>query len=380
MKRPRSPRYSERHDYEGDEAEASSRPSSSSSRVRKDAFEYDVFLSFRGPDTRKTFTGHLYQAMKDKGISTFIDNVNLEKGKKVEELFKYIEKSKIFVPIFSKGYANSEWCLKEITKIVESGRLIIPVFFHVKPRNVRHQTGPFESAFKRYHASQRKDLNKWTDALTKAGEVAGFDLAETKGKQDPPIGLDSRVAKMMEVLDIESHGDARIVGIYAMGGMGKTTLAKAVYNQISSHFGACSFLSNIRESANQSSGLVSLQKQLLRDIFQDKDVDINSSDEGIDKIQYRIGAKKVLLVLDDVDDQSQLDALAGSSDWFHSGSRIIITTRDKGVLGDQRVNMYELEKLDTAQSLELFSWHAFGKEKPDAKFAKLWHLLLLGCH
>ncbi|KAF3772473.1 Disease resistance protein [Nymphaea thermarum] len=93
-------------------------------------------------------------------------------------------KSKIFVPIFSKGYADSEWCLKEITKIVECGRLTVPVFFHVEPRDVRHQTGPFESAFKGYHASQEMDteqVNKWSDALTKAGEVSGYTLAETAG-------------------------------------------------------------------------------------------------------------------------------------------------------------------------------------------------------
>ncbi|XP_031476950.1 TMV resistance protein N-like [Nymphaea colorata] len=390
-------RYAQESCSEDGETEASSPQSSSPPSVKEVGFQYDVFLSFRGPDTRKTFTGHLHQALKDNGIITFIDNENLEKGQKVDELFGYIQTSKIFVPIFSKGYADSDWCLKEITEIVKCERLIIPVFFHVEPRDVRHQTGPFESAFKGYHASQEMDteqVNKWSDALKKAGKVSGYTLAETAGDEAElirrivkrlltevnktrlfvtkhPVGLDSRVADVMEVLDIEPHGDARIVGIYAMGGMGKTTLAKAVYNQISSHFEACSFLSNIREAAKQSSGLVSLQKQLLRNIFQDKHVDISCSDEGIGKIKERIRAKKVLLVLDDVDDQSQLDELIGNLNWFCSGSRIIITTRDKGALREHRVNLYELKELDAAQSLQLFSWHAFGKEKPDAKFAEL---------
>ncbi|XP_031475123.1 disease resistance protein RUN1-like isoform X3 [Nymphaea colorata] len=384
------------------EGEVSSSPllSSASSLREAGGFEHDVFLSFRGADTRKGFTGHLHQALKEKGVMTFIDSEKLEKGQKVEELFGHIERSKIFVPIFSKGYANSQWCLKEIAKMVECRRLIIPVFFDVKPKDVRHQTGPFSSAFKSYSKKgkvEKEEVSKWGDALGEAGKIAGYNLADTEGHEAKliqlivtrvltevnrtplfiarhPVGLNSRIADLMEVLDIEAQDDVRMVGIRGMGGIGKTTLAKAVYNQISSCFDACSFLSNVREAAEQSSGLISLQKQLLHDVFNDENVKVSDTSDGIGIIKQRIWSKKVLLVLDDVSDESQLKALACERDWFCAGSRIIVTTRDKRVLRAPRMKqneVYELKVLDATQSLQLFCWHAFGKEEADEKFEEL---------
>ncbi|XP_031474704.1 disease resistance protein RPV1-like isoform X1 [Nymphaea colorata] len=379
------------------EAEASPPPSSPPPLVREDiGFKYDVFLSFRGPDTRKGFTDHLHAFLKLKGITAFIDSDNLEKGQKVEHLFDCIQKSKIFVPIFSKGYADSKWCLQEITKIVECKRLIIPVFFDVNPTDVRHQTGPFASAFTRHHENRKTDkeeVSQWSDALRKAGELSGYTLADTEGKEAKlirlivkrilnevnktsllvakhPVGLDSRIADVEEMLDVDDN-NVRMVGIHGMGGIGKTTLAKAVYNQIYTRFDASSFISNVREAAKQSTGLVSLQENLLRDLCGDENVEVSSIDQGIEILRKRIGSLKVLLVVDDIDHETQLDALAVNLDWFCSGSRIIVTTRDKHALGAQSVKLYEPKELDGAQSLELFSWHAFGKKDPEPKFAEL---------
>ncbi|XP_031476711.1 disease resistance protein RPV1-like isoform X2 [Nymphaea colorata] len=398
MKRSSLPRYSDQSDYEDDEAAPSP---SSPPPVGEDDFQYDVFLSFRGPDTRNGFTGHLHHAMQDKGIHTFIDSQELEKGQKVKELFRYIETSKIFVPIFSKGYADSEWCLKEITKMVECKRLIIPVFFDVEPRDVRGQSGPFEPAFTRYgknDITNKEEVRKWRNALTEVGEVSGYTLANgcvdeateikkivtrilTEVNNAPLfigdthlIGLDSRIAELVEVLELESQNDVKMVGIHGMGGIGKTTLVRAVYNQLFLHFDACSFISDVREAAKQSK-LVSLQEQLLRDVLKVENVKVNNKDHGTSMIMHRIKHKKVLLVLDDVDSESQLEALVGSVDQFCHGSRIIITTRDMQVLIEPptlRVkDVYEIKELDSAQSLQLFSWHAFGKEEPPAEFAKL---------
>ncbi|CAN6446213.1 unnamed protein product [Victoria cruziana] len=389
-----SERTSDSNDGEADAHASSSRS------VREDGFQYDVFLSFRGPDTRKTFTDLLYVVLKGKGVVTFIDSDKLEKGKKVEKLFECIDRSKIFVPIFSKGYADSEWCLQEIATMVECKRLILPVFIDVEPRDVRNQSGPFAPAFGRHRKNKKinkEEVSKWSDALAEAGKVSGYTLATTDGYEGKliqvivkrilievnktplfvakyQIGLDSRIADVIKILQLEAQDDVRMVGIHGMGGMGKTTLAKAVYNQISSCFDACSFLSNVRVAAEQSSGLVSLQKQLLSDVCNDEDVKVSNESDGIGKIRERVRSKKVLLVLDDVDNRSQIDSLVGSLDWFGSGSRIIITTRDKRMLTTPTLNqshLYELRELDPSQSLQLFSWHAFGKDVPDTEFEGL---------
>jgi hypothetical protein len=75
-----------------------------------------VFLSFRGSDTRNNFTGNLYKALIDKGIRTFIDDNDLERGDEITpSLVKAIEESRIFIPIFSANYASSSFCLDEFT-------------------------------------------------------------------------------------------------------------------------------------------------------------------------------------------------------------------------------------------------------------------------
>ena len=88
----------------------SNSPSSSFSSGRK--WKYDVFLSFRGEDTRKSFTDHLYTTLKQKGIFTFRDDEELERGKPIKpELLEAIEESLYAIVILSKNYAYSTWCL-----------------------------------------------------------------------------------------------------------------------------------------------------------------------------------------------------------------------------------------------------------------------------
>ncbi|KAF3783312.1 hypothetical protein EJ110_NYTH20560 [Nymphaea thermarum] len=124
-----------------------------------------------------------------------------------------------------------------------------------------------------------------------------------------------------------------------MAWVGKTDLAKAVYNQIFSHFHV---IFNIREAAKQPSGLISLQKQLLGDVFKVESVDISSTSDGMHKIKETIQSNNVLLVLDDLDHESQLDAFACSLDWFCPRPRIIITTRDNQILGAPKVKINHL--------------------------------------
>ncbi|XP_057501817.1 disease resistance protein RUN1-like [Actinidia eriantha] len=147
-----------------------------------------------------------------------------------------------------------------------------------------------------------------------------------------------------------------------MGGIGKTTVAKYLYNLNFSRFEGSSFLANVREIAKQQNGLIRLQRQLLSDILNGRKEKIYSVDEGIIKIRDSICGKKVLIVLDDVEKPGQLDTVLGMCDWIFPGSKIVITTRREGLLKDVEVcKVYRLEKLDSEESLKLFSLHAFGQ-------------------
>ena len=121
--------------------ETSSSPSTSSTPH----WSYDVFLSFYGSDTRKTFADQLYTAMKDTGISVYRDSEELKQGTFIgPKLMKAIEESRYAITILSRNYASSSWCFNEVIEIVkcmkETRLTILPIFYHVKPSHVRNQT------------------------------------------------------------------------------------------------------------------------------------------------------------------------------------------------------------------------------------------------
>ena len=136
------------------------RASSSTTSISRN---YDVFLSFRGGDTRRNFTDHLYTTLTAYGIQTFRDDEELEKGGDIaSDLSRAIQESKIFIIIFSKNYANSRWCLNELVKIMEQMEekkksMVLPVFYHVNPSDVRKQSGSYEEAFSNHEADANQE-------------------------------------------------------------------------------------------------------------------------------------------------------------------------------------------------------------------------------
>jgi hypothetical protein len=139
-----------------------------------------------------------------------------------------------------------------------------------------------------------------------------------------------------------------MIGIWGVGGGGKTTLASSVYREISSKFNGCCFIKNIREESSRY-GLEKLQKKIL------SEMKVSKVGGGRSLIDNRLRRRKVLIVLDDVDHLDQLKALAGSHDWFGEGSRIIITTRDVHLLNAHRVDvMHNISLLNNDEAMKLF--------------------------
>ena len=148
-------------------------------------WDYDVFLSFRGEDTRNNFTSHLYKALCDQGFNTFIDN-DLQRGEKISmELLKAIESSMISIVVFSKNFASSTWCLNELVKIFEcrrsNGQLVFPIFYKVSPSEIRKQDGEFGIALAEHEEKFKDDIEKvqrWRTTLTEAATLSGFPYTD----------------------------------------------------------------------------------------------------------------------------------------------------------------------------------------------------------
>ena len=155
---------------------------STSSSSNQKSFKYDVFLSFRGEDTRNSFIGHLYQALTQKGIETYKDDKEIEQGKTInDQLLKSIEESRFFIIVFSKTYASSSWCLDELVKIIECQKMTehtaFPLFYDVEPTEVRKQSGPVKEAFAVHE--KKEAAGKWRDAMKELADLAGWELKAT---------------------------------------------------------------------------------------------------------------------------------------------------------------------------------------------------------
>ncbi|XP_050245511.1 disease resistance protein Roq1-like isoform X2 [Quercus robur] len=169
------------------------------------------------------------------------------------------------------------------------------------------------------------------------------------------------MVELESLLAIGSN-DVRFIGVWAMGGMGKTTLARVVYHMVSKEFEAYSFIEDVRENSEKH-GLVGLQQKLISNILEETDLKIRDKYDGVLKIRNRLCHKRILLVLDDVNESDQLENLAGEHDWFGPGSRIIITTRDVHVLKTHGVDeIYAVKGLYDKDALQLFCSKAFRKE------------------
>ncbi|XP_059455273.1 disease resistance protein RPV1-like [Corylus avellana] len=376
--------------------------SSFSSSVTRQ-WAHDVFLSFRGEDTRNNFTAHLYAALCQNGINTYIDN-DLQRGENISPaLLKAIEKSRISVIVLSQNYASSSWCLDELSKILEckerKRQIVLPLFYKVDPSEVRYQKNSFEKAFVKHEERFKDDqikVQRWKTALTQVANLSGCDLRnrnehdfiqeiiewvnlmlvkETTYLQvaQYPVGIESRVQDVKALLDIKNKDNKCMVGIIGTGGIGKTTLAKAIYNSITSQFEGSCFLENIRENSSQKNGLVNLQNKLLSKILRGSSQMVDNVDQGVTLIEKRLHLKMILLVLDDVDELVQLERLAGKIDWFGLGSRIIITTRNKHLLRahDRVDSIYHVNGLGKYEALQLFSWNAFKSDKPNGNYVEV---------
>ncbi|XLR43964.1 hypothetical protein S83_028624 [Arachis hypogaea] len=340
------------------------------------ALQYDDFISFRGEDTRASFTSHLFKALSRKQIVTYTDDL-LHKGDSITFLLlRTIEESCLLLVVFSENYASSKWCLQELVKIMECkkefGRLVIPVFYNVDPSHVRiTRRRRFRSEGKL--SLQQQILKAWTPVLIDRVTLllmlcldplpfpltsycrAKIEFIQNIVK-DPPndskslVGISENLEKVESLLS--ESVEVRMIGICGIGGIGKTTLARLIFEKYSYMFEGSCFLENVRERS-RNYGLTELRRRLYLELLQGKFWQNNTGKSTF--VEDRVSKQRNFIVLDDVSSLEQLDYLVQKLQWCGAGSKIIITARDKNVLVPTVETIYEMKILDSHESFKLLS-------------------------
>ncbi|XP_010528883.1 PREDICTED: putative disease resistance protein At4g11170 [Tarenaya hassleriana] len=293
----------------------------------------------------------------------------MERSESITHVFvRAIEESHVAIVVLSKNYASSSWCLNELLHIMRckdsAGLEVLPIFYDVDLSDIRKQMGDFGRAFEATCVGKSEEKKRgWSQALTDVAGLAGehsrnwdeeADMVEkialfvlkvlnlTPSRDfDDYVGMGAHMENLISLLCLESD-EVRFVGIWGPAGIGKTTIARALFQRLSPEFNLSFFLENVRgifKRAGRYSSQLRLQQLLLSEISDFKDMKVHH----LGTVPERLRDQNVLLVVDDVDALEQLEALAGNTGWFGPGSRIIATTQNRKLLRAHGINhVYEV--------------------------------------
>ncbi|CAN1246357.1 Disease resistance protein Roq1 [Linum grandiflorum] len=380
------------------------RISSSSDPPYSGKWEYDVFVCFRGEDTRDNITSQLAGRLREHGLRVFTDD-RFERTEPIDNLFSIIAMS---VVIFSKDFAESSYCLDEVATIAgimrNLGHRVLPVFYKVKPENVSDDSGTYVSIIGTILKPNLEKKKRWIEALEAVAGCAGrttdevnddYELCKTivddvlekltglssSGKFNDLVGMETRIIKVRELLarNDGTSNDTHVIGFWGMGGVGKTTLATTVYQMLTSPTNRIKhhFFASVK--ASEVEGQV---RELYSTLLSENNLSL--VDLNVDLRRERLSRLKVVVVLDNVETLQQLEKLllGGIPDpikLFGPGSVIIITSRDRGLLNHANARIFNVEGFDSSESLELFSLHAFRQHCPSDDLIDLSRRAILYC-
>ncbi|XP_024011771.1 disease resistance-like protein CSA1 isoform X2 [Eutrema salsugineum] len=398
---------------------ASSSSSSSRLKAEDDTPNEQVFINFRGVELRYNFVSHLDKSLKRNAINAFIDT-DEEMGQNLDVLLTRIEGSRIALAIFSPRYTESDWCLKELAKMKERMEqrklVVIPIFYKVEPATVKELKGEFGDKFRELaRFIDKKTKKKWKEALKSVPLLTGFVLNDKSDEDEiivkvvkavkkvlyrisqaspphpnPPEcingmslqrhhkshesswGIKHRLKQLEEKLIFGFEETTRIIGVVGMPGIGKTTLARNLYEKLNNGFLSHVLVPDIHEFSKEY-GLNYLTKILLEDLLTDKAPNTETVHEAY---KDQLLKTKVFVVLDSVSSKEQINALLGKRDWIKRGSKIVIATSDKSLIQSLVDDIYEVPRLSDRDALNHFIHYAFDDQEGDhalgiGKFLKL---------
>ncbi|KAG0568470.1 hypothetical protein KC19_6G021500 [Ceratodon purpureus] len=366
--------------------------------TRTDEFaNYDVFISHRGPDTKSGFVGFLYKDLVAAGLQPFLDCKSIDIGDDSWDCIEHaIKRTPLALVVFSESFAQSEWCLRELHVMLHTPSVkVLPVFYNVRPSEVRFpESGRLKDGFEklasRHHHSNI--IEQWRADLDQASKIMGWEhspdnrrlevdlvkvivgkVCELAKKPLPldvgeyVVGVEQVAVEIMEKLDKKKH--VLMLGLWGMGGIGKSTLAKELYNQMRKMFVVSCFIEDVTNKVSQAGGVVKVQNRILKSLCTNESSKIEDKSAGKVILEETLSKKKLLLVLDDVHDED------GDNDIYYwisrkmlaEGSMCIITSRNSRVFEklnsfdiNREVYIHNVQRLNIVDSKRMFSSFAFG--------------------
>ncbi|XP_062006457.1 probable disease resistance protein At4g27220 [Rosa rugosa] len=333
-------------------------PSSSAPR-----WKHDVFLSFRGGDTRKGIAFELYDRLQNRrGIKTFMDDQDLQVGDVISPtLLTAIKESRFAIIVLSPNYATSTWCLEELRNICEcmeeDNNRILPLFYYVDPTDVRYQKSSFGDAFTKHQKSGRhrsEKVQQWRDALKKVANFSGWHTLNYKTERELLDAIEESVCNKLrstehefkmsiggfeafeatkqvidKVMNELKDDEATTIGIYGMGGVGKTTMVKYVGAQAQE---SRLFNQVIMVVVSQNPDLMKVQEtfaELLGFKFKEE-TEIGRAIKLKEKIMRGTG---ILIILDDIWKRIDFSSIGipSHNELQRCKSKVLLTTRKLSV-------------------------------------------------
>ncbi|XP_020877773.1 protein DA1-related 4 [Arabidopsis lyrata subsp. lyrata] len=305
---------------------------------------------------RRSFVSHLSSALHREGISvcvfadTDFDDQN--------------QGARVTVVVFSENYAFPHPMLDNFAKILQlrsnSGHEVIPVFYGVDPSavNPNHDWLPL-------HMEGHQSMNS-SNVRSSDSQLVEDIVRDVYGKICPTerIGIYTRLMEIENLL-CEQSWDVRRLGLWGMPGIGKTTLAKAVFDHMSNDYDASCFIENFDEQLRMVGPYRLLEEKIGR-ILEEKFGISSSYITRLSLLRDKLCDTRIVVVLDDVRNPLAAESFLGRLDWFGPGSLIIITSRYKQVFALCQISqIYEVHGLNKHEALKLFSQNAFEKDVPE---------------
>ncbi|KAF3575497.1 hypothetical protein DY000_02033603, partial [Brassica cretica] len=191
---------------------------------------------------------------------------------------------------------------------------------------------------------------------------------------DDFVGIEAHMKNMNSLLELESEREV-MVGIWGPSGVGKTTIGRTLFSQLSCQFQRSFFIDKTKEIYTRANSYdhytkLDLQAQFLSEILDQKDIKVHS----LQTMRYRLRQKKVLVVFDDMDDQVLLDAVLGKPRWVGPRSRIVVISKNRELLrarGIESDRIYEVDYPSEELASQMFCRCTFGQDCPPDGFMEL---------